>query len=82
MEIGCAIHVNMIFQKRNYVELAYTIDGTTRLYNMVVSFQLKTLICDLWENGKSYELAICRDNSVYLVQQSIRFKIIISDNRI
>jgi hypothetical protein len=30
-----------------------------------VSFQLKTVICDLWENGKSYDLAICRDNSVY-----------------
>jgi hypothetical protein len=27
-----------------------------------VSFQLKTVICDLWENGKSYDLAICRDN--------------------
>jgi hypothetical protein len=27
------------------------------------AFQLK--ICDLWENGKSYDLAICRDNSVY-----------------
>jgi hypothetical protein len=30
-----------------------------------VSFQLKTVICDLWENAKSYDLAICRDNSVY-----------------
>jgi hypothetical protein len=29
-----------------------------------VSFQLKTVICDLWENGKSYDLAICRDNYV------------------
>jgi hypothetical protein len=30
-----------------------------------VSFQLKTVICDLWENAKSYDLAICRDNYVY-----------------
>jgi hypothetical protein len=32
-----------------------------------VSFQLKTVICDLWENGNSYDLAICRNNSVYQI---------------
>jgi hypothetical protein len=25
------------------------------------------VICDLWGNGKSYDLAICRDNSVYRI---------------
>jgi hypothetical protein len=34
------------------------------------SFQLKTVICDIWKkgtNGKSYmyDLAICRDNYAY-----------------
>jgi hypothetical protein len=29
---------------------------------------MKTVICDLWENGKTYDLAICRDNNNYVNQ--------------